>query len=179
MKLMVMVVVLGACYGTASAPTPVVAKNACPAPELSCKEAVETSSSRTKLRDRDVTLVIGICAQNNWSVDARKCVASAHSDDDLVACGKRFALGTRGVFADRASTKEAMTVMHTFEDEMCACKDSPCAQRVSDEMTKWGEEQARDNREPPKMSDEEVKQFTQIGEHMGKCMQKAMGGGTP
>jgi hypothetical protein len=27
------------------------------------------------------------------------------------------------------------------------------------------------------MSEEETKKFTQIGEDMGKCMQKAMGGG--
>jgi hypothetical protein len=44
-------------------------------------------------------------------------------------------------------------------------------------MTKWGQEQAKDNKEPPKMSEEETKKFTQIGEDMGKCMQKAMGGG--
>ena len=73
----------------------------------------------------------------------------------------------------------AMSKMGEYKDKMCACKDSACAQKVSDEMTKWGQEQAKDNKEPPKMSEEETKKFTQIGEEMGKCMQKAMGGGTP
>jgi len=175
----VAVTVLGACYTSAKEPAPVIAKNACPAPELSCKEAVETSSARTKLREHDVTLVIGMCAQSNWSVDARKCVAAAHSDDELVACGKRFALGSRGVFAEHTSILEIMNVMKGFKDDMCACKDSACAQTVSDQMTKWGQEQAKDQSAPPKMSEDEIKAFTQIGEDMGKCMQKAMGGGTP
>ena len=30
-----------------------------------------------------------------------------------------------------------------------------------------------------KLTDEETKKFTEIGESMGRCMQTAMGGGTP
>ncbi len=71
----------------------------------------------------------------------------------------------------------AMSKMTEYKDKMCGCKDSACAQKVSDEMTKWGQEQAKDNKQSPAMSEEETKKFTQIGEEMGKCMQKAMGGG--
>ena len=77
----------------------------------------------------------------------------------------------------KGGSAEAMSKMTEFKDKMCACKDSACAQKVSDEMTKWGQDQAKDNKEPPKMSEEETKKFTQIGEDMGKCMQKAMGAG--
>ncbi|HEX4452887.1 MAG TPA: hypothetical protein VH143_18560 [Kofleriaceae bacterium] len=78
---------------------------------------------------------------------------------------------SNGSFAD------AMVKMEQFETEMCACKDSKCAQKVSDEMAKWSQEMAKGNRIPPKMSDDDVKRATAIGEAMGKCMQKAMGAG--
>ena len=73
----------------------------------------------------------------------------------------------------------AMSKMGEYKDKMCACKDSACAQKVSDEMTKWGQDQAKDNKEPPKMSEEETKKFTQIGEEMGKCMQNLRRYGRP
>jgi hypothetical protein len=73
----------------------------------------------------------------------------------------------------------ALKKMTGFKDSMCACKDNACAQKVSDDMTKWGQDQAKDSNEPPKMSDEDTKKFTQVGEDMGKCMQKAMTPATP
>jgi hypothetical protein len=41
-------------------------------------------------------------------------------------------------------------------------------------MTKWSQEQSKNAKEPPKMSDEDTKKAAAIGEEMGKCMQKAM-----
>ena len=64
-----------------------------------------------------------------------------------------------------------------FTDKMCACKDAKCAQEVSDQMTKWGQEQAKEQTEPPKMTEEQTKQATELGEQMGNCMTKAMGAG--
>lgn len=173
MKLPAWVMVLGACYTNKEAPPPVAA-NACPALELNCKETVETSRALASKRPRDITIAIGECDQDGWSVAVRKCVASAHTRDDLDQCSLRHKVVHHGVFADRSSTGEAMTAMHGFRDQMCACTDTKCAQLVSDEMTKWGQEQARENRDPPNMSEDEIKAFTQIGEEMGKCMQKAM-----
>jgi hypothetical protein len=71
---------------------------------------------------------------------------------------------------------EAMAKMSEFKDKMCACKehDTKCAQTVSDEMTKWSQEQAKNSKEPAKMSEEDTKKAAAIGEEMGKCMQKAM-----
>lgn len=173
MKLLVWVMVLGACYANKEAPPPVAA-NACPAPELNCKEAVETSRALASKHPRDVTIAIGECDQDGWSVALRKCVASAHTRDDLDQCSLRHKVIHHSVFADRSSNTEAMAAMTGFKDKMCACTDTKCAQLVADDMTKWGQEQAKDNRDPPKMSEEEVRAFTQIGEDMGKCMQKAM-----
>jgi hypothetical protein len=73
---------------------------------------------------------------------------------------------------------EAMAKMTEFKDEMCKCKDAKCAQDVSDKMTKWSQEQSKNQKEPPKMSEEDTKKAAAIGEEMGKCMQAAMGAGT-
>jgi hypothetical protein len=70
---------------------------------------------------------------------------------------------------------EAMAKMTEFKDEMCKCKDAKCAQDVSDKMTKWSQEQSKNQKEPPKMSEEDTKKAAAIGEEMGKCMQAAMG----
>lgn len=73
---------------------------------------------------------------------------------------------------------EAMAKMTDFKNKMCDCKDNACATKVSDEMAKWGKEQTDNNKgEAPKMSEEDQKKFANISEDMGKCMQKAMGGG--
>jgi hypothetical protein len=73
----------------------------------------------------------------------------------------------------------AMAKMTEFKDQMCKCAehDTKCAQTVSDAMTKWSQEQAKNQKEPPKMSEEDTKKAAAIGEEMGKCMQAAMGAG--
>jgi hypothetical protein len=73
----------------------------------------------------------------------------------------------------------AMAKMAEFKDEMCKCKDAKCAQDVSDKMTKWGEEQSKNQKEPPKMSEADQKKASAIGEEMGKCMQTAMAATPP
>jgi hypothetical protein len=153
---------------------PQTASNACVAPEPSCKSAVEKAATVAKVRDREITMAIGECDQHQWSMQARQCVADAHASADLVACGAKFDLGHRGMFADSASSGRAFKQMTIYKDQMCACKDSACAQRISDDMTKWAQEEARNNAEPPPMTEEDTKQFTELGEQMGTCMQKAM-----
>jgi hypothetical protein len=68
---------------------------------------------------------------------------------------------------------EAMAKMTEFKDKMCACKDAACAKSVSDEMTKWSQDQAGKTKEPVKMSEADQKKATEIGTAMGECMQKA------
>ena len=71
----------------------------------------------------------------------------------------------------------AMSKMKEFRDEMCKCKDAKCAQDVSDKMTKWGQEQAKGAKEPPKMNEADTAEFQKVGKEMGECMTKAMGAG--
>jgi len=172
MKHIALLVVLVGC--SAPAPPPQTASNACVAPEPSCKTAVEKAAPLAKVSEREITMAIGECDQHQWSMQARPCVADAHASAGLVACGTKFDLGHRGMFADGSSSERAYKRMAVFRDQFCACKDSACAQRVSDEMTKWGQEEAKNSSEPPRMTEEETKRFTELGEQMGQCMQKAM-----
>ena len=71
----------------------------------------------------------------------------------------------------------AMAKMKEFRDEMCKCKDAKCAQDVSDKMTKWGAEQSKNQKEPPKMNEADTAEAQKIGQEMGACMTKAMGAG--
>lgn len=70
-----------------------------------------------------------------------------------------------------------LTKMQGFTDQMCACKDKPCAQHVSDDIAKWGDEMSKQNPAPPSFSDDQTKRIQSIGEQLGSCMQKVMGGG--
>jgi hypothetical protein len=171
MKSLALAFVVSAC---GSAP-PVVAVTACTVTEPTCKTAVEKANTVAKLRDRDVTLAIGQCDQQGWSQQAKQCIADAHATTDLTACGTTFDLGKKGIFANMATLEGLFKAMTDYKQQMCACKDPACAQRVSEAMTKWGAEQEKMDREPPQMSDDDTKRFGALGEAMGTCMQQVMG----
>ena len=113
--------------------------------------------------------LVGNCELSAWNETTKTCVGKAKSQSEIDTCIE----GTVGA-PKRINTDAAMRAMTAFKDQMCACRDTACAQHVSDEMTTWGQQQAKDNAEPPRMTEEETKAFTQIGEEMGKCMQRAM-----
>lgn len=81
----------------------------------------------------------------------------------------------------KTDTEIAMDAMRQFRDQFCACADAACAQRVADDMTKWGQEMAKkyNDASAPKMTEDQTKQMQQIGMEMGNCMTKAMGAGPP
>jgi hypothetical protein len=72
-------------------------------------------------------------------------------------------------------TEQALIKMAQLRDAMCKCSDTDCLQQVSQDMTTWAQEMAKHNPEPPKMTDEETKRATEIGQQMGECMQRIMG----
>jgi hypothetical protein len=73
----------------------------------------------------------------------------------------------------------AMQKLREYTEQMCACSDQTCMQRVADDMTKWSQEMAKQQTEPVKMSDEEVKVATDLGTRMGECMNRLMANGQP
>jgi len=168
----VALMLMAACWSSTPAATP--PSNQSAPTELCCKTAIEGASAIVKLRDKDVTMAIGECEQREWSRLVRECVAAVHADADLVACANKYSLGKHGIFADHVTFDAAIKAMERFRDEMCGCKDTACAQQVSDEMSKWSEQMSKELDDPPRMTEEDTKRATAIGETMGKCMQQAM-----
>ena len=94
--------------------------------------------------------------------------------EEIGRCMKR-ATPAGSTASSGTSAREAIAKMASFKDEMCSCTDTACAQRVSDDMARWSQEQAQQHGPAASMSPEETQQTTQLGEAMGKCMQRAMG----
>jgi hypothetical protein len=74
-----------------------------------------------------------------------------------------------------SSFQKTMVEFERFTDEMCGCKDKQCAEHVSDEMTRWAQEMAKqDAAEVRELTSDQMKQAQAIGERMAGCMTKAM-----
>jgi hypothetical protein len=172
-RVVLSVVFLVACGGPVQ-PPPEPPSNHPASTELRCKTAVEHAATVVHVSPREVTMAIGECEQQEWPQLARECVNDIKSDADLVACGEHDGLGKRGIFAGHTSSEKALAKMEEFKDKLCACKDAACTQHVSDEMSKWAQDAAKDQTEPPHMTEEDTKRATAIGEEMGTCMQAAM-----
>jgi hypothetical protein len=122
------------------------------------------------------------CTDAKWSDDARGCITKATTRDVLKDCTHDKLTGEQNEKLreaarplDVSDVAEAMAKMREFEGKMCQCKTAPCAEAVSEEMTRWSQEMATQDRDPPKMSEEDMKTATEIGQRMGDCMAKAMG----
>ncbi|HEY1547810.1 MAG TPA: hypothetical protein VGG28_08320 [Kofleriaceae bacterium] len=118
---------------------------------------------------------------DDWK-SRHKAKLGATQTTDVAALGNQLArctsiAATAPAALSNGSFGDAMAKMGEFKDEMCKCSDTKCAQKVSDEMSVWAQKMAKSNREPPRMSEEDTKRATVLGEEMGKCMQKAMGAG--
>jgi len=74
-----------------------------------------------------------------------------------------------------AKSAEALKKMTAMKDDMCACKDKACADKVNDEMTKWGQEQAKAvGGEDSAPAPEDVKKMGDVTKAYGDCMMTAM-----
>jgi hypothetical protein len=61
-----------------------------------------------------------------------------------------------------------------FKDRMCACKDQACINGVSDDMTKWGQDQATTTADMSDVNDALVQQMSKAMEDYSKCMSDAI-----
>jgi len=137
------------------------------------KQSVNTMEVKAAIAKR--------CTEDKWSEEARTCMSKATSRDDIKTCSHNKLTGEQADKATEATralgvgtAHEALAKMREFTESMCQCKDSACAQKVSDDMTKWSQEMMKEEEEPPKMTEQEIKEATEIGTRMGECMQKAM-----
>lgn len=69
---------------------------------------------------------------------------------------------------------EAIRGFERFTGEMCQCKDSACAIRVSDDLTRWGTAIQKDWEPAPKLDEAQMKRATALGTRLADCMTRAM-----
>ena len=69
-----------------------------------------------------------------------------------------------------AAADAILAKFNEFADAMCKCTSKDCVQKVSDQMTAWGTEMAK--QPDPKPTDEQAKQLEAIGQRLGECIQK-------
>lgn len=78
--------------------------------------------------------------------------------------------------ASAQSQNEAVIAkMEEFAAQMCACKASDCAKKVSSDVTVWSQQMAQQQSEPVTMSEEEMSRATELGSRMSECMMTALG----
>lgn len=190
--LIVLAFVVACGGGQASAPSTVVANDhpadpaagecAAIAPTLAKSYKGRPNLEAGKL-DRTIS---SHCVDDDWNKALRACLKTSASERDSSRCKHDHMTRDQGKRLDGAlepdvvsGAAEAMAAMHAFAEKMCTCKDSACAQRVSDEMTKWAQEMSRSEKEPPRMTEKDTQEAAALGEQMGRCMQAAMGASPP
>ncbi len=143
-------------------------------PETPCADAAKG------IGGKEVAAIEKQCTDMQWTDAARSCFVAAKSDEDKDKCAYTKLTGEQAakLAEARSNFGEALDKMDAFAKTMCECKDPACAQKVSDDITKWAEEMSKVYKEPPHMSEADQKRAAEIGEQMGKCMQQAMGGGS-
>src|SRR5262245_35051160 len=96
----------------------------------------------------------------------------------FVAAVSLFAMGA---CKKKGGGSDAIAKMEGFQKAMCDCKDKACADKVQEEMTKWGTEAAKNAKPDEKPDPEMVKKsgeiMTKYTECMTKLMTASMGGG--
>ena len=80
-----------------------------------------------------------------------------------------------GLSACGGKADDALKELSALKNEMCACKDKACAEKVTEKMMKMGEKH-----KDTKATESQMKAAAGITEELTKCMSKAMGmGGDP
>jgi hypothetical protein len=178
-----------------AAPPAAPAAPAAPAdPDAECRAPAEaivklwrgTGPRADERRSNGRAVIMARCIEDGWTDANRRCMAAATSDDARVTCFRsltdeqqdRRARALSPFLHDDATVDpitrdELMAKFESFRDQMCACKDKTCAERVAAEMTTWSKQQSKD-KNPPRMTDEDTQRASRIGETMGRCMQAVM-----
>lgn len=112
-------------------------------------------------------------------VDAMsKCVAVVMKADTGAARPYASAGATAGAASSAppplGTAADALQHMGQFRDAMCKCTDKPCADGVTEQMTRWGQEAARSGRGSERITEDDTKAMAAITEEMIKCMTAAM-----
>jgi hypothetical protein len=69
--------------------------------------------------------------------------------------------------------EQAFEKFDRFTDQMCECRDDACVKAVSDSMTKWSTEEAKNWQPPPKLDAEHQARAEAIAKRLITCMTHA------
>src|SRR5690348_16495557 len=105
-------------------------------PETPCADAAKG------IGGKEVAAIEKQCTDMAWTDAARSCFVTAKSDEDKDKCAYTKLTGEQAakLAEARSNFGEALDKMDAFAKTMCECKDPACAQKVSDDITKWAEE---------------------------------------
>jgi hypothetical protein len=104
---------------------------------------------------------------------------------DLVHGGGRWFLVKVPEDFGEVTGAAALAKMEEFQKQMCACKDKACADKVNEDMTRWGTEMAkrasydRDEKPDPEIAKRSADIMTLYVECMTKLMMAGAGAPTP
>src|SRR5262249_22752062 len=127
----------------------------CACTDKACTEKVERELKATAQEMKDLPS------------DAKEKTAAL--EKEYKVCRKKA--GGKGGGMDDAVAK-----MNELTDKMCGCQDKACADKVMEELTKWGQEMAKDPDAAKDKPDEDTaKKFADITKRLSDCMSKAMG----
>jgi hypothetical protein len=70
---------------------------------------------------------------------------------------------------------EALAMLSAFTENMCACTDAPCAQRVNGQLADWSTEMSKRTGAPTAMSEGEQQVYTQLASRFADCLTRAIG----
>lgn len=68
--------------------------------------------------------------------------------------------------------KCAIATFGFFTDQVCACKDRACAEKINAEVTTWGMEMAQKPPKDVKQTPETTKVMTDLGQKYATCVTK-------
>jgi hypothetical protein len=86
-----------------------------------------------------------------------------------------ISLASFGCPNKKASSSDVIARMVELKDKMCACKDKACTEKVTEELTRWGQEQAKATGDKVvNLSEDERKKSATVSEEMSKCMAKVV-----
>ncbi len=75
----------------------------------------------------------------------------------------------------RNQTELAFEAMRGFREQMCACKDKPCADGVQEELVQWSTEMAKSpNLRAGNFTEEQMRVMQDLGSGYAECMMNAM-----
>jgi hypothetical protein len=97
--------------------------------------------------------------------------------ETLVAANEKFIGCIDAQSGGGGDVAGAVRKMKTLTDDMCACKDKACAEKVTADMVKYGEEMAKKQagKAEPKVSEAQKKEMDETMTRLSDCLTKAMG----